>query len=341
MSKPLLSYFVVTYNQEAFIKEALESAFAQSYSPLEIIVSDDCSTDGTFNIAERMVAEYCGPHSVRLNRNSRNLGIAHHVNHIMELCRGELAIAAAGDDVSLPKRSEMIYQAWEQSGRRATSIFSSYTLISGDGVIQGVDGLRSVSDGSKLSQRLTGDLSEYILTRTPVVNGCTHAWSPILFKYFGPLKSDLEDSALSFRTLAIGEMFYIPEALVKYRRHDSNVSFSPAEKRFSFEHRERRLKWVDEQSAKLFEGIICDLQILHQNGKINSSEHKRLGEQANFMRSSYAVEREMMEGNMLKRFLTVASAVWRGELQSAWRSAPRLLPRRIYRALYILVRNSA
>src|SRR5678815_2859442 len=141
-NRPLITYLVAAYNQEGFIREAVESAFAQTYSPLEIIISDDCSSDRTFEIATEMAKAYRGPHKILLNRNSTNLGISAHCNRIMELTHGELVVAAAGDDISVPHRTEVVFQAWEQSGRKATSIFSSYETILGDGTSEGVGGVR-------------------------------------------------------------------------------------------------------------------------------------------------------------------------------------------------------
>src|SRR2546428_12446679 len=132
MDKPLISFLIASYNQEAFIREAVESAFAQSYSPLEIIISDDCSNDRTFEIAQKMAAAYQGPHSVRLNRNATNFGIGGHANRVMELCRGELLAAAAGDDVSMPPRAEIIYQAGVQMGGGAAPIFHNNATNSVD-----------------------------------------------------------------------------------------------------------------------------------------------------------------------------------------------------------------
>src|SRR5207248_10197804 len=106
MTPPLITFAVASFNQKDYIREAIESAFAQSYSPLDIIISDDCSKDETFAIAQSMAAAYKGPHSVRLNRNPSTLGIGAHTNRLMELCRGELIVVAAGDDVSLPNRTE-------------------------------------------------------------------------------------------------------------------------------------------------------------------------------------------------------------------------------------------
>jgi cellulose synthase/poly-beta-1,6-N-acetylglucosamine synthase-like glycosyltransferase len=46
-SRPLISFCLLTYNQAPFIREAIEAALAQTYSPLEIIISDDFSNDNT------------------------------------------------------------------------------------------------------------------------------------------------------------------------------------------------------------------------------------------------------------------------------------------------------
>lgn len=111
MNKPLISYVVTAYNIEEFIREAIECAFAQTYSPLEIILSDDCSSDRTFDIMEEMVKSYKGPHRVKLNRNPQNLGITRHMNKVyLDLAEGEIIIAAHGDDISIPERTAISYE---------------------------------------------------------------------------------------------------------------------------------------------------------------------------------------------------------------------------------------
>ncbi|WP_417377440.1 glycosyltransferase family 2 protein [Gimesia maris] len=105
-SEPTVTFVVLTYNQERYIENAIKSAFSQTYSPLEILISDDCSTDKTFEIARRLVDEYEGPHLVRLNRNRKNLGIGGHISKISELANGSWIFLAAGDDVSMPERTE-------------------------------------------------------------------------------------------------------------------------------------------------------------------------------------------------------------------------------------------
>ena len=107
-SSPLVSFLVFAYQQENYIREAIEGAFAQTYSSMEIILSDDCSTDNTFQIMSDMAASYQGPHTIRLNRNAKNLNIGGHLVRCMHLAQGDFLVIAAGDDISLPDRTSEI-----------------------------------------------------------------------------------------------------------------------------------------------------------------------------------------------------------------------------------------
>jgi glycosyltransferase involved in cell wall biosynthesis len=337
MEKPLISFIVISYNQERFIREAIEGAIAQSYSPLEIIIMDDCSTDRSHEIAQQIVAAYKGPHRVSAHRSPQNCGIGKNINRAVEMCSGELIVGAAGDDVSLPTRTSVIYEAWEKSGRRATSIFSSYTVVSEDGVVLGDGGRRCATTDNAQVQELTGSLCEFLTNKTPAVNGCTHAWSPALTNYFGPLNSDLEDLVLSFRTLAIGKMFYVDVPLVKYRRHGTNVSFlAEGNDTISFEHRERRLRWVDEKSEVAYANMVADVELLYQKGRITAGEHNQLQLEGRRMQSFYAMEKRMMDGDILRRLGTLVEMARRGDMRSVLRFAPRALPRKTYLVLYLL-----
>lgn len=58
MEMPLVSYVLTAYNIENFIEESVKCAFNQTYQNLEIVLSDDCSTDKTFDIMKKMADEY-------------------------------------------------------------------------------------------------------------------------------------------------------------------------------------------------------------------------------------------------------------------------------------------
>lgn len=94
---PRFSFLLITYNQENYIEEALQSAFDQDYPNLEIVVCDDCSQDRTFELASQMVKAYRGTHRVILHRNERNLGIGANFQQAYELSTGDWLFMAAGD----------------------------------------------------------------------------------------------------------------------------------------------------------------------------------------------------------------------------------------------------
>ena len=74
--RPLVTVALFSYNQEHYVGEAIASILAQDYSPLEIILSDDCSTDNTFMVMQQAAKIYSGPHKIVLNRNLINLNLA-------------------------------------------------------------------------------------------------------------------------------------------------------------------------------------------------------------------------------------------------------------------------
>lgn len=214
--RPLITMFVMAYNQERFIREAVEGAFSQTYSPLEIILSDDCSTDRTFGIIKEMVADYKGSHHVVLNQNNSNLGIGGHVNHVMGLTQGELIVVAAGDDVSLPNRVEIIYSHWSNMGFPVCSLYSGFFTTDAEGAII----------SKCLEPCCASPTPKKIIEEWAAPNaGATNCWHRKVFDVFGKLNDDLiaEDAAIGFRMSFIGEIFYIKEALVKYRRHTGNL----------------------------------------------------------------------------------------------------------------------
>ena len=97
---PLVSVAVVTYNQRDFLDQCLRSVVAQDYEPMEIVVADDGSTDGT----DRLLAEYAAryPGKFVLLRAERNQGVTANHNLALSGCRGKYISWIAGDDLMLP-----------------------------------------------------------------------------------------------------------------------------------------------------------------------------------------------------------------------------------------------
>jgi glycosyltransferase involved in cell wall biosynthesis len=94
MALPLLSVSIPTYNQERYISRAIESVLRQDYPVTEIIVSDDCSTDRTFEVASRYASD-----RVKVTRTPRNIGrVANYRRCLYELAGGAWAVNLDGDD---------------------------------------------------------------------------------------------------------------------------------------------------------------------------------------------------------------------------------------------------
>ena len=217
-SKPLITFAVFAFNQEKYIGEAIEAAFAQTYSPLEIILSDDRSTDETWPIVQQMAAAYKGPHRIVINQNCENLGVGSHVNAVVSLATGELVVGAAGDDISHASRTARVYEAWEQSGCKAMSIVCHVKKIDMQGRHIGEIRCSINPESRKLAHR-----ARYGCWSVP---GCSHAWHRKVFETFGPLQNYViaEDRAIEFRSLSIGEVVFVNDYLVQYRVHGANLA---------------------------------------------------------------------------------------------------------------------
>ncbi len=226
---PAVTFAVFCYNQSKFVSDAIKGALSQTYQPLDIIISDDASTDGTFEIAEEIIANYSGPHTVRLNRNASNLGIGRHVAKVFSMANGEWLVGAAGDDISLPHRSAVLMQAARRAGHGCMGVASTWLDID-------YDGRRSANPSSatlwheaqsklKWERGLAG-CYHALAEGNMLLPGCSAAWDVRLHRGWPAMNDDLvfEDVSLSCRAHLSGFMALVDEPLVKYRQSPEAVT---------------------------------------------------------------------------------------------------------------------
>ncbi len=235
--RPLVSFVVLAYQQEDLVRQAIEAAFAQTYSPLEIILSDDGSSDRTFAVIEQMAAACPGPHTVRINRNARNLGLIGHVNAVFELARGEFVLLAAGDDVSLPERTERMVAAFVQ-GDDVMLVHTPVERIDAAGRVLGLwhpPMLGKPDDMASLAVSLGLHL------------GASAGYRKAVYERFGPVTEPFayEDLVLGFRACLLGRAVYLDTPLVRYRV-DTGMTRKdkPLEKSVRTQRRVRALKMM-------------------------------------------------------------------------------------------------
>ncbi|MBF6988824.1 glycosyltransferase [Cupriavidus sp. IK-TO18] len=208
---PPVSLLLITYNQEAFIAHAIRGALAQDYPDLEILISDDASTDTTFAAARQALEGYEGPHKVTLLRNPENLGISAHLSKLVAQSHGELIFVAAGDDFSLPTRCSEVVRAWQAHGGKPDLIVTDLVDMAHDGTLHG--DIRH----SDLEPYVS---FEYWAAHPPHVIGASHTWTRRMFERFGPIAPGMmsEDQITTLRASLMGGALNVRRPLVHYRR---------------------------------------------------------------------------------------------------------------------------
>lgn len=209
---PLITFILLAYNQEKVIKEAVIGALNQTYSPMEIILSDDCSSDQTFQTMSNLVQNYKGDKHIILNRNKKNLGIGLHFDTIARKAKGKLLVAAAGDDISLPHRSSTIFEYHKNSNENILIFTSDFIKIGDDNKY-----LEQKSRSFSLNKRLS---AESIINGNIKLRGALAAYDLRLINNFPRFNKNVtyEDRVLLFRAALLnGKVAKIPDNLVMIR----------------------------------------------------------------------------------------------------------------------------
>ena len=226
--RPLVTFALFAYNQENYIRAAVEGAFAQIYEPLEIILSDDFSSDRTFEIMTEMVADYGGQHQVRTVKNSHNLGVLQHVLKRGKEASGSIIVMAAGDDISLPLRTSVLVNEIT-SNKNCFAAFSRVRIIDEKGNIL-IDNTDRPPHCS-LPQLYLKEIAE----PTVIIQGCSAAYRKEVFNINVDDRYNVisEDVFFSFLlNLHCRKIININTPLVLYRMHQEALSNKPQKKLF-------------------------------------------------------------------------------------------------------------
>ncbi len=213
--KPVgVSFLIVSYNQKDFIEEALVSALSQDYPQMQIVVSDDCSSDGTWAVIQKIATEYAGRHHLVLNRTDKNLGLAENFNQGICLCSGELIVVQGGDDISESNRVTKLVKLWLKNDRNPDLLFSNISWIDVSGNIYKID----------RHKHAVPSLREIKKGKHYIAGGMAAAYTSRLFKKFGLISPNVrtEDYVLTFRAIISGGVVFEESPLVRYRRHENS-----------------------------------------------------------------------------------------------------------------------
>lgn len=227
---PLVSIFVIAYNQEKFIGLAIESALNQTYQNIEIIVGDDCSTDATWE----MLCDYQKkfPTKVFPFRNERNLGITGNSNEVLKRCRGKYVAHMGGDDLFLPDKIAKQVAAMESDPNivlcyHDIEVFDSETNQT----------IRFTNSGRGSNLTVSGFAHEVVKYVVSSGNSVMPAMSVMVRRDALPeggydTRVPYASDWLMWIEVLAGanqnaRVVFLPEVLARYRRHESNITNRP------------------------------------------------------------------------------------------------------------------
>lgn len=109
-SDKLISVIILTYNQENYIKYAIESVINQNYENLEIIVNDDCSTDNTVSKIKEIQ-----DNRIKLIQAKYNQGINAGLDNAIKQANGKYTIILGGDDMLVPNYIDKVLETFNNN----------------------------------------------------------------------------------------------------------------------------------------------------------------------------------------------------------------------------------
>lgn len=255
MSPVRASVVLLTYNQEAFVQEALQSLLDQDYEDLEIVVSDDASKDGTWRVLTEIAKQYIGPKQLVLNQNSKNLGIGANYNKAFSLTHGDVVFSAAGDDVSLPTRCTETVAAWLAMNKDVDLVATDVFDMTIDGQVLGLKAINNLQDW---------DTNKWFMGR-PHHFGASHMMTRRMLD-LNSLHSELnaEDQCLMFRALLMGGALRLSKPLVKHRQNGVSYKSKPAT------YSQKKLRFIADAKASLIESrqLLADASCLVRGAEV-------------------------------------------------------------------------
>lgn len=231
INSPLVSICIPTYNAVQFIEETISCFIKQTYTNWELIVQDDCSNDGTWELLSK---RYCNNEKVRLYRNEENLGIGANWNEAYNKASGNYVVIANADDIY---NSELLTNAMDIfSGNPAVDAvsfkFNIYSQKTGE--------QKAIDYHHNLKNGIQKDLFELSFFHNPFSIVFTVFKKKSLDKILlsdGTLFLDTQicDAELFFRCgKSKFKLHYNNYLAGKYRKHETNNSYIPNGESYSW-----------------------------------------------------------------------------------------------------------
>ena len=216
MSKIVLSVCVRSYNQKEYLRRAIDSILSQITNfEFEIIVSDDCSTDGTLEMLHEYVHLY--PDKIRLVLGKQNIGGPNNFKRVIESSTAKYVAFMDGDDYWVDDfKLQKQFNFMESHPEYVGCFHNAYTISDID------------------------DISVHLFNNSFITNPVTY--QPIITeRWFMPTSSEFvvrekiifpewysdvanDDYVINLGLAMSGDFYYMPDLMSVYRYHSANIS---------------------------------------------------------------------------------------------------------------------
>jgi len=312
MSLPTVSVIFLSYNQQDYVREALRSILAQDLPDYEVVIGDDASRDATRRIIEEEIAAYRGRARLVLLPLEPNLGIIRNFNRCVALTTGDVLVAAAGDDVSHPRRLRRVAEFFrDHPGCYAH--YSNARVVDKAGAVQRPSWYhhQGVVTGSF-------DPRSFHLYQGVQFCGATASYRAEVHRRFPPMYGVVggEDGPSIIRSLLLGSAAVDAEILLDWRWHGANVSHGGKPKGLDWRAKLRRsAAWPAGQKVHR-RGYLSDIAFALREGLVTPEKAARLRQLTDDLHAQASVKLHCTHPNA--RWSGIVGAVRR-----FWQVSPR------------------
>jgi len=219
---PLVSVLMLTYNQEDYIAQAIESVLAQKTNfNFQLVIGEDCSTDGTSEICRKYKNRF--PEKIILLLSNANLGLGRNFMRTFNACEGKYLAICEGDDFWIhPSKLQLQVDFLEKNPEFSICFHRIMNYFP-------EDGSKSLSNPSQ--KRVTGIVD---LSRKNFISNVSCMYRNKLFElpeWFSKIST--YDYAMHMLNAQFGKIAYIPKIMAVYRQHKNAIwSRNLPEKKF-------------------------------------------------------------------------------------------------------------
>jgi glycosyltransferase involved in cell wall biosynthesis len=211
-----VSFICPIRNKAAHVEKAVRSILNQSYSPMEIVLSDQGSTDGSLVIVKKLADEYDGPNRVRIlsctDTDYKGMaGLNKHFNYIDTQIEGDIVISCSADDFVHPDRALHTVRAFQEFDASYVNTGVCYATETSDS-----------QNCTEFPDRASRWLTPDEVIRYQIGSSGSSAWARDLYQKHGPLEGcEQQDMILPMMALIERGIYYVDEVLHTYISHGS------------------------------------------------------------------------------------------------------------------------